>query len=229
MSFNSLTTVKDIFEAFLQGIRKHKTGTVTIELFNAIMADALFKWKSSADDTLDANAKNVEDFRMLRSFESIIFTTDGDDKFDTGNKSFTLPEDYFRRCAMAVTLYDTVNDETYTAVPNNYIKMNRRNKILNDPFDKPSCIYGVYFSYKSNHIVWDLPTGFELKEVEFDYLNQPPEILYEPTDEAKTYPYLLQDQKREIINVAIRIFLEEGSDERYSSYVNEQFLTNTKK
>ena len=107
-------------------------------------------------------------------------------------------------------------------------KSDRRSEILNDPYSKPVIDVNdlkrsrIYHQYIQNNLRLYLPDGAIAKKLHIEYVKVPKSLLYDPNVSANNVDAEVgSDQQQQIVDVAVRLYIERTENVRYRTTLNE--------
>lgn len=259
-----LLTTKDIYQAFLDGIKKNSTAIVTPEQFNRIIN----QW--GQDEYMAENIHEAElDAKQLDDMEKLRIATDGEQVYnsvlmnpiapDANNSlSFTIPKYVYTgiRVRLSNGTISTQNFPQYARLMNVMFKVqfdgtdgcndngdisdwvkayimraDQRSVFLDSTYRKPKHdkLYYEMLDGKIRLIPGTGAVGYALR---LEYFRYPVQIFYNKTNPTDTGDpntgsvncEFAPNQRKEIVDIAIRTYLERVSDPRYKSFLNEENL-----
>jgi hypothetical protein len=261
-----LETTQNMYEAFLDGIKKPNTSIVNPEQFNRIIngwgQDEYLRNKSSYTEF---NQKVIEDLEKIRcatdglfSYDSVVlFPIAPDTDFDY---QFSIPKyvmtginnrlangtvgtqtypQYMRFLnVMFKITYGSENECELTGnsgwIKADIMRSDQRSVVENNPFRKPkdSKLLYEFRNGKINLITGTNSVGYSMR---LEYLRYPITIFFDK-DNPPDYPTggsinceFAPQQRKEIVDIAVRTYLERVKDPRYQSFLNEEAIKQNSK
>jgi len=264
-----LTTTLDLYRAFLDGIKKVDTTTVTPEVFNRIVNDwGQDEWISKNAMLPELNQKQIDDLAVIRvatdgvqlvsailmnnmrpdTGSSYVFTLPLDESVNINNISNTgapstqkYPKYLKLLNVMFKLTYGTTNECGLTGVSGwlkaRVMRSDQRTVILDNPLRTPldSRLYYEILNDKLRLITTTNSTGYAMR---LEYFRYPRSIFFNKSNPAVegTNPAtgcvnceFGPQQRKEIVDIAIRTYLERVKDPRYQSFLNEEFIKSQSK
>ncbi len=213
-----LSTAKEVYQAVLDGIKKESTAVLTPPAFNRLInVDAMTQWLNEKAPKGEFDQDVVDDLRNL--FKQ----SDPIDK-EPGKFSFELPKDYFRLKAVMFKL--EIKQGKYSDwIPAYRMRSNSFSVSGVNPFRKPKKTR-LYYMQQGNYIL-NIPETENVAKAQVFYYARPKPIVYD-TAGMHQDGNLEKEQKKEIVDIAVRIFLERVKEERYQTQLTEEALKNQK-
>lgn len=247
-------TVADIYRDFLKEIKKSNIATVPVSRFNIIINDAYTLWYREKSNEIDIDQKRIDDLKELVVITNGYYSFEGNvlsplTPIVAGQNVFPLPKsldnDYrvsisgvyypnYRRMLNVQFRYIYNGDPCYPNgeispwIPGKPLKTNQKNEIRKNPFRMPDRS-NLYYQLRNNTV--ELWLGDDVSNIPhsmlIEYVKYPRKINYDHTDPTNDVMCELQsDQIREIVEIAARTYLQETSDPRYNTEINENVLSN---
>ena len=103
------------------------------------------------------------------------------------------------------------------------MRSDQRNVILNNPFRKPkdSRLYYEILDGKIRLITGTNSIGYAMR---LEYLRYPKQIFFDKDGNNHVHCEFAPQQQKEIVDIAVRTYLERVMDPRYKSFLNEQAI-----
>jgi hypothetical protein len=272
-----LETTRDLYFAFLDGIKKEYTGTVVPAVFNRIWNDwAQTEWvrqNISLVEGVELTQKQIDDLSVLMvicngivpvlagPLDPIAPMVGSQNIFelpDLPSGPTATPVGYFvdlpsypagisqyprmiRFLSVAFKIQYIENECNLTGVSDwldaKIMRSDKENHIMNSVYRKPkdSRLY-----YRRGNRNVQLITGTQSYGVamQLQYIRWPRNIFFDATnqDDLATADYtpgngsinceLPSEIRKEIVDIAVRLYLERVRDPRYQSYLNEVMMRN---
>jgi len=249
-----LDTPKEMYMSFLDGIRKSSTGTVIPSVWNRIVNEwAQNEWLKdniSRKEGSEKTEKQQEDLHMLRVITNGIDSYGGVVLIPilpiAGNAyRFRLPFQEPNVSAYVVPIFGVNYPKMYRMLniefKINYIgndcnsgvsewlscnimRSDQRTANKYNPWRKPKDSR-LYYDIKHNYA--DLITGTSSTghSMQVEYYRYPLEINYDPNNPANdVYCEFGETQRKEIIDLCVRQYLERATDPRYQSFLQEEAI-----
>jgi hypothetical protein len=218
-----IITAEDAYNKFLQGIRKVAQRTVPPDQFESWYADATLDWLRQKFPTAEFNQKRIDDM------EKFFVVTDGVDyPIITGSANqFTVPSvansmignmlgsgAYPLYCYGLYAQFKDANGAIFGAT---VARADQANTMLWDHYRKPTA-KRCYFEYRKDviHLLGGTST-----EMILGYYRYPVMVSFTNSIDPETSP----SQSEEIVQIAVRLFLENRGDPRYKSKLQEMMVT----
>lgn len=229
-----ITTVADMYRYFLAGLNKGNAGTVTPLQFNVIINAATATYLAQKADRMEGDQRVQDTLRMLipppAQFLNQGPAQPGFEYFDlpyNANAPAGTSKGYYRMVSVALHLMRPGNPPAPVpcSAPNGWaparpLKRDARHTVLQDPFMSPTDLEPYYYLTEDNRIkVLTDGTSYADKAL-VEYLRYPVEV-----DAVNNInPELPGAINVEIVDNAIREYLEIIESRRYQSQVSEQRL-----
>lgn len=171
-----MATIEELYKLVLVDVRKSKVGSLQPADFNIWINKAQRIVVDNKLAAMDINTRHQDDLMPIHVSDEPLTLV-------SGQIYAKLPTSYLRTDAVSVNL--TKEDQTYSNVPASYVSANRKARLLNSIYDKPS-IKQCYFNYgietisrKEEKVVYVYaPTGYTLSGVNLAYYKDPDKITY---------------------------------------------------
>lgn len=237
-------TALETYQSFLEGIRKGKTRSFPPELFNPFINKVAREWLNGKVAELQMNSKRIDDIDLL------FIKTDGIDYPEIGISDYINGVSVFEFPGIQNTTVNQVPHAEIGEIL--YPLSFRLIKVIANINGKPvECKYldsHISLNNKYQKVSEDL-VYYELSKnklrvyatervssIALNYVRQPrpfnfnvsyANVKYDPetndNPETSSTPFEYKDkQVDEIVDDAIRIFLERNTDKRYQTFLNEQ-------
>ena len=222
-----IITAEDAYKKFLQGIRKVANTTVPPDQFTSWYGDGLLDWLRQKVQTPEFNTKRIEDM------ERFIVVTDGyidSVILPSGTNTFNLPCVYSGTVSgilMATTRALSLHYLTVTFKDSDGVEFGAKLKrtdmaqvMLWDKYRKAT-FNRPYYEHRSGVII---VTGRNAAQMILSYYRYPKLVSY---TNSTTFinPDTNPAQTEEIVQIAVRLFLENRGDTRYKSKLQEMMVT----
>ena len=225
MSSNLILTAGDAFDKFLQGIRKVANRTVPPDQFESWYGDATLDWIRQKLPMAEFNQKRIEDM------EKFIVLTDGSTyPVITGiSNVFAVPSIANAISAGGVLmsgiypLYLHGLRATFIGDDNGiefmaHIRRSEQAGVMTwNKYRKPKYAR-PYYEYRNDNIYL---TGRDSTTMYLEYYRYPAMVSVVNNIDPETNPV----QSEEIVQIAVRLFLENRGDPRYKSKLQEMMVT----
>jgi len=216
-----IITAEDAYLKFLQGIRKVANRTVPPDQFDSWWNDGTLDWLRQKLPTAEFNQKRIDDLARF------IVLTDGSDVISGTNNIFNLPTTY-----TAITAGKLMSDSRYL-----YLQGLRVTFL--DPDTGEEFYADIKKAEMSNVMTWSPYRKITAKRPYFERIGDTIRLLGRNSNsmilEYYRYPALVSynsinpetspSQSEEIVQVAVRLFLENRGDPRYKSKLQEMMVT----
>jgi len=250
----TIRTSEDMYRAFLRGIRKENTSVVNPTYWNPFINEEVIKWVKSKLPMVEFNQKRIDDLGILRvvtdsstllsGYESIKETA-------TGNQIYSVPAQYtqlsgscpfsgnypqylhglnasFRKGTRGtVTTRTSLPPSpevkmTYTAWKGAKILRSDKSTVITDNPFRVASENRIYFEKIGDQI--RMTGGIGENELRLEYIRYPKIIQYSTVLVYNYNPEFTPSQCQEIIEQAVRSYLERIMDPRYKTFLQEQMI-----
>ena len=245
-----LDSTLDMYNAFLEGIKKEYTGTVIPTVWNDLMNNKTIpEWiNSNIAEGIELGQKQIDELRVLRTIANLDPTTPFSNTYDLPDG--TDDPKYLRFLGIMFNVMFMGDHLCYEAgtlvlaqVKFDVIRSDQKAAWLKSPYRKPS-YERMYYDMSGNQInaytINPYIAGISTytTQCSLEYLTYPVRIFFDeahPADAVNpTYTpgvgsvnsNLPDMQKAKLIDIAVRIYLESTKEERYRTYVNESIIRN---
>ena len=239
---NIIITAEDAYKAFLRGIRKYSTTTVKPVFFNPFFNECMLDWVKTKLPLEEFNQKRIDDLEKLR------IVTDGTaygysaiQAYPVGTDMFKIPSVYTQpvsglpssaiESGNRVTVYPlymhglnamfklTADVDWKDA---SIMRSDKRAVSANNPYREPTNT-NKYYEVINDRIRLIGSTAGE-DQMRLEYIRYPYMYNYSTTASEVVNPEFLPSQNKEIVDVAIRKYLEIIQDPRYKSFLQEEVI-----
>ena len=240
-----ISGAEEMYRAFLRGIRAQHTGVVLPEYWNPFINEVQLNIVKKKLPLNEFDQKHIDDLNILRC------VTDGDtlarsytilSEASTGVYNipvgdFTIPSNLTPITTVAGVIYPlylhgiSVMFKRSNVVadiwkPGYLLRSDTKGMIDNNPY-RASSSTRIYYERVGNQIRRiGGDTAVPSYKMRLEYYRYPRVIYYDSNSEgAATYdPELGVSVNQEIVEEAIRVFLERKTDPRYKTYINEMIM-----
>lgn len=261
-----ITTAKQMYQAFLDGIKKDSTSIINPSQFNRIINDwGQDEWIKTNALAVEFNQKQIDDLDKIRCVSDGVFQWNNAGTLVTlnpiapnaiGKNLFLIPkyiqtgirtiaEDgtitaqsfprYLRTLNVSFKLAYGDNQECNLKGKSNWLKAaimrsDQRVVIMDNPFRVPKDrrLYYELLDGTIRLITADNSTsvGYALR---LEFLRYPNSIFFDVQNIAHIDCEFAPQQQKEIVDIAIRTYLERVKDPRYQSFLNEEAIKSSSK
>lgn len=239
---NMIITAEDAYKAFLRGIRKYSTTTVKPVFFNPFFNDAIIEWVKGKLPLEEFNQKRIDDLEKLRVVtDGSIYGETAIAAYPTGSYIFPVPSVY-----SVTTLGYPKSDVSYGIKSSRYplymhglnamfkkttdsewknasiMRSDKRAVSVGNPYREPSNT-NRYYEVINDRIRLIGSTAVE-NIMRLEYIRYPRLYNYSITLSECVNPEFLPSQNKEIVDIAIRKYLEIIQDPRYKSFLQEEVI-----
>jgi len=242
-----LVSTVDMYRETVEGINKHRTEILTPAKWNRLINLAQLDYCRDHIVNGEVIQKRMDDLRMLYIV---------DDINNNSTTSFPLPDGiavtntqnvilplYMRLLGTAFKIKYVNNACGLTGTSpwiynSKVMKSDLRNVVKRNPFRRPSDAK-IYQRQIGNNIVIDTGTSSTAAVMHIEYFKWPVEIFYNSTPgmsadtgnpaTGSVVCELPPEQKQEIVDYAVRVYLERVQDPRYRSFLQEEAITGQSK
>lgn len=233
-----LLTYRDLFTYFLDGIKKTYTGTVHPNVFARIFNEwGMLQWTAenvSMKEGVELTQKQIDDLQSLLVIEEVNRIT---------NNTITissLSKKYRRMGNMMVKVdYDSMTCDTCKReglsdwLPVKVMRIDQETYIKKSVFRRPS-ESKVYYKHIGDALIFDTGEKVNVVKAKIEYFRYPSEMAPMVMTDIATwnttqYTDIDTEQKKEVLDMCVKIYLERVKDERYKSFLNEQFINQVNK
>lgn len=241
-----LVTTEDMYKATLFSLQKENIGTVYPDYWNALINVAYNEWIDMKADEVELNQKRIDDLEVLRVVTDGVYQYNGttiqpiSGTYTSPITEFELvPSGYptYRRMLNAMFKIVYINNDCYDDntvsdwLGGKIMRSDERSVSMRNPYRKPKDSR-LYYEIINNVIRLETGTDSYGSQARIEYIRQPDSIYYNETNPADTGDpttgsvncELAEKQKREIVDLAARIYIERVKDERYQTLLNEFML-----
>lgn len=240
-----ISGAEEMYRAFLRGIRAQHTGVVLPEYWNPFINEVQLNIVKKKLPLNEFDQKHIDDLNILRCI------TDGDtlsrsytiiSEASTGIYNIPVGEFTIPANLIPIITIDSVSYPLYlhgisvmfkrsnvvgdTWKPGYLLRSDTKGMIDNNPY-RASSSTRMYYERIGNQIRRiGGDTAVPSYKMRLEYYRYPRIIYYDSNSEgAATYdPELGVSVNQEIVEEAIRVFLERKTDPRYKTYINEMIM-----
>ena len=214
----SLATAQDVYKAVLDGIKKESTAVLTPAAFNRLYnVDAITEW-------LQTKAKHGEyDQEFVDAFSNLLSRSGLLPKVEN-RPAFHLPSDYFRLKAVKFRIKGDV--EKWVPAFRNRADTDAKKLKGQNPY-RETTDDRVYYLQMGN-LLLNEPENQNVIEAQIMYYKRPRPVIFSESFTGTSHPDLPKEQVKEIVDIAVRIFLERVKEERYQTVLVEDRIKQSK-
>ena len=241
-----LRTTDDMYKATIEGTNKHRTGILTPAKWNMLINLAQLDYCRDHIVNGEVIQKRIDDLRMLYVVDDInaisATTFPLPNGTNVNNSQGTLLPLYMRLLSTAFKINyvdnvcgfaDGLSDWIYNV---KVLKSDNRNIIKRNPFRRPSDAK-IDQRQIGDTVVIDTGTSSTAALMHIEYFKWPVEIFFNENNIPDTgVPAtgsvnceLPAEQRQEIVDYAVRIYIERSQDPRYRTILNEENITGQSK
>jgi hypothetical protein len=233
-----LLTYRDLFTYFLDGIKKTYTGTVHPNVFARIFNEwAMLQWTAenvSMKEGIEMTQKQIDDL------QSLLVSTEVNRITNNTIDLTTLTPKYRRLGNMMVKVnYDSMICDTCGRtglsewLPVRIMRIDHKTYIKKSVFRKPS-ENSIYYKHIGDNLIFDTGDRIDVVKALIEYFKYPSEMAPMVMTDIATwnntqYTDIDTEQKKEVLDLCVKIYLERVKDERYKSFLNEQYINQVQK
>ncbi len=213
----SLENAKDVYMAVLDGIKKESTAVLLPEQFNRLInVDAMTEWLNEIAPVNDFDQSIVDALSNLVKVKRLTPTVTED-----GYYVFNLPTNYYRLQSVSFKLKKDGKETDW--MPVTRVRSDSYSKAVSgvNPYRKATD-KRLYYMQVGNTIK-SFPTNDKVLSAKIIYLSRPAPIIYNP-DGNHSRGNLNKEQKKDVVDIAVRVFLERVKEERYQTQLMEKNL-----
>ena len=250
-----LSSTVDMYQATIDGINKNRTTILIPAKWNRLINDALLDYSREHIVKGEVNQKRIDDLRMLYVTDEVNSISSNSfplpDGTTVNNTNGILLPLYLRLLGTAFKINYVDNkcrkqglsDWIYET---HVMKSDRRNVIKRNPFRQPKD-EKIYHRQIGNIIEIDTGTSSTAAVMHIEYWKFPRQIFYNTNggnvdqvgtivNGLLTFDYtgvtpgsvncdLPEEQRQEVVDNAVRIYVERSQDPRYKSVLTEEQIT----
>jgi hypothetical protein len=215
----SLDTAENVYMAVLDGIKKESTAVLLPEQFNRLInVDAMTEWLNQTAPISDFDQSVVDALSNLVKVKIIAPTVTLE-----GQYHIKLPKNYYRLQSVSFKL--DISGKQTDWLPVKRVRSDSYSLAVSgvNPYRKASNERLYYMQVDDT--VKSFPTNDKVVSAKIIYLSRPAPIVYnEDPDGNHSHGNLNKEQKKEVVDIAVRIFLERVKEERYQTQLMEKNL-----
>ena len=220
MAEYNLSTAQDIYKAVLDGIKKESTAVLTPDSFNRLINDnALIMWLREKAGDNDKDQPMVDALRNLYKLKELDVSED--------KGFFKLPSGYYRLQSVSFKL--NLGNETQIEIsdwlPTKRLRMDNVGLTMVNPYRKPANDRLYY--YQEGDKIMNYPENKNVVKARVFYLSYPDPIIFD-INGINSDGSLTREQNREVVDIAVRVYLERVKEERYQTVLMEESLKSQK-
>lgn len=244
------STVTDIYRSFLKEIKKSNIASVPPSVFNTIINDAYSLWYRDKSTEIERDQKRMDDLKELIVVTDGVFMFEGHVLpaiQPTSTNLFPLPKALdntatvtinnvvypsYRRLLSVEFKYQYVNDPCYPDgqlsdwISSSPLRANQEAELKKSAFRKPTR-NKIYHKLIGNNVkLWLGDNTSNIgRFMKIEYIKYPRQIFFDSTGVNNVMCELQSDQIHEIVKIAARTYLQEATDPRYQTEINEMALS----
>lgn len=224
-------TALDMYTLFLGRIQKKSKRAIWPQDFNRVINVAYREWLEEKVEEIERDQKRIDDLSPL------LYITDGTitvgttklDPISSSSGYFEIPSTYpkyFRLLSgsMVVTIGSTDYDGIYVTVLKSNIKASA---LFRDPYRLPMIDTNnlkrsrIYIQQMQDKIKYYLPDDADAKTLIIEYIKDPDDIFLDVNGDSSVACELDDRRAEQIIEIAVRKFMEEIQNPRYQTVLAE--------
>lgn len=226
-----LLTYKDLFTYFLDGIKKTYTGTVHPNIFARIFNEwGMLQWIAdnvSLKEGIELTQKQIDDLQSLLVSEEV------NGIINNTIDLTALKHKYKRMGNMMVKVnYDSMYCDRCGRtglsewLPVKIIRIDNKTYFKTSVFRRPS-ERKVYYKHIGDKLEFDTGGKVDVVRALIEYFRYPNLIGIMSMSDISSWNTMVYDdigieQKKEVLDICVKTYLERVKDERYKSFLNEQ-------
>ena len=236
-----ISGAEEMYRAFLRGIRGQHTGVVLPEYWNPFINEVQLQVIKKKLPLNEFDQTHIDELNQLRVVTDSSGMTFGYDAIPESNIDgvFQMPVGTWTITnGIPFVSISTENYPLYlhginvmfktTAVSwigARLLRSDVRNMVFDNPYRNPSTTM-VYFENIGGQIrvYGGNVSGQQGAAMRLEYYRYPKLIQYSATPASVIDPELGESMNQEIVDEAIRVFLERKTDPRYKTYINEMMI-----
>lgn len=236
-----LNTYRELFTYFLDGIKKTYTATVHPDVFVRIFNEwGILQWTAdnmSVKEGIELTQKQIDDLQNLLVEQEI-------SRISNNTISLSSLSYKYRRLGniRVKVNYDSQQCDTCNRtgisewMPVKVMRIDQEPVVNNSVFRKPSAMK-VYYKQIGNNIIFDTGNTVDVVKAKIQYYRYPQELISSIYDSSTdlhvwsntTFTDLYSEQKKEILDNCIKIYLERVKDDRYKTFLQQQSINDITK
>lgn len=224
-----LQTVQDLYEATLDGLKKEKAGTIPPSKWNPLINHAQDVWRKEKRKMVDIDSKTISDLEPVKVITSLFDVTDN--KFEKENPdgnatyaSIWFISDIFFTVDNNNGSPDYSDGDSLLPISGRLIKAGQKHLSERNPY-KQSDHENVNYIESGKYVIALPKSNYNVQQCTLIYFRYPATIVYDPDVPGNNVSCdFNEDQRREIVDTAVRIYLERIKEERYQSFLVEEQL-----
>ena len=236
-----INTAQDLYQYFIDGIKKEYTGTVTVGTFERIYNVAQSEWVASnvsMREGIELTEKQIDDLAVLRREHVFTFSSTASPKTIfplpdgiTPDVNGNIADRFYRKLSIRFILsYGNANECGLTGLSEEIepkiMRSDMKAYAKTSPYRKPTDARIYYERVQDNiNLYTGASTGTTGHQMILEYLTTPLDVNIVTNVYTKFQDY----QLIEIVNICIRKYLERTRDARYNSTTNEQAINQVNK
>ncbi len=215
----SLETAKDVYMAVLDGIKKESTAVLLPDQFNRLInVDAMTEWLNQIAPVNDFDQSIVDALSNLVKVKILEPQSPTPD----GYYYFNLPKNYYR--LQSVSFKIEKDGKLTDWLPVNRVRSNTYSLAVSgvNPYRKATDKRLYYMQVKNQ--IKSFPANDKVRSAKIIFLSRPDPIIFNEGDGNNSHGNLNKEQKKDVVDIAVRIFLERVKEERYQTQLTEKTL-----
>lgn len=245
-----ILTAENMFKSFLDGIKKERISTVTPTYFNRIINEACENWYTQKSTEIERDQKRIDDLQGWRVATDGVFKHNGNilpfipavnqvNDAAWGKNLFYLPKSAtgtgktiggvlypeYRRLLNVMFRLKYYGNPCYTDgtlsdwKSGEIMRSNQRPVLERNIYRRPSESMNVYYEIVGDMIRIDVRNaiGYDMR---LEYIKYPVDIAY-VSGGTSVNSELSSDQQREIVDIAVRMYIERTANPRYQTQIYE--------
>lgn len=213
-----IVTALDMYTAMTDGINKVMTSSIDYPEGERLLNKAMMEYIKNHYYSEEETEKRIDDLRTLRS-QSIVSPVSLN-TFDLPYSETSNPIGYLFMLTISFKLHYVNNNCGFTGdsdwLPSKPLRTNFKNVISRDPYNRPTDLR-LYHEIVGNQVVLHTGTDSYGISANIEYLRYPKSISLTIPQDCE----LPVHARQEIVDIAVRKYLEQVTDPRYQTNLNE--------
>ena len=239
---NIIITAEDAYKAFLRGIRKYSTTTVTPVFFNSFFNDCMLEWVKEKLPLEEFNQKRIDDLSPLRIITDGGTTTGRYTELKGTSYVWDIPTEYNSLSSASMPMASVTYSGHASLYPlylhglnamfriddddewedADIMRSDKKPKSGKNPYREPSESL-LYYERVGNTIML-YGSSLAYYQLRLEYIRYPKIFNYSTTTSSCVDPEFAPSQNKEIVDLAVRKYLEIIQDPRYKSFLQEEVI-----
>lgn len=233
-----LSTYRELFTYFLDGIKKTYTGVVHPNIFVRLFNEwGMLEWTArnmSMQEGVEMTQKQIDDLQTLLYNDVIPRVTNNTVLLSSLTKTYRRLGNILVKVNYDTKRCDPCKKKGMSDwLPVHLQRVDQKAYNINSPFRSPD-VDMIYYQHIENKLIFNTGGKANVVTANIEYYRYPSAMVYMDLNDTNAwnttvFTDLNTEQKKEVLDTCIRLYLERVKDERYKSILNEKNISEVNK